>query len=235
MSTRYVDEFFKLRCAPDVLAATRKITNGSKEITEAMSIIHAIRPVVLTDKMNYALVDLCSGNSLVPILGAHILPLKHCISVDKRVPKTSWSRVKRFTALGRTDIMKPETMSVDINRILGGERAILTSVHPCGTLAEQVVNIFLNYAEYRHLYIMPCCSGKIDSKRELSIKNMLVYLYSNYNIGTARWNEICSSSYEKWCLHLMLKLFESKQVSVSMHKDRACISEKNNVIIASKE
>lgn len=237
MSTRYTDEFFKLKAAPDILAATKAITNGTKEITESMSIIHAIRHVTLSNKMNYSLVDMCSGNALVPIIAAHLLPVRNCISVDKRLPKSSWTRVKRLYSLGSVDIMSGEKMlDLDINKHLGGKRAILTSVHPCGKLAEQVINIFLRRPQYRHLYMMPCCSSKINHRRKNNLLDEVRLIYSEVTtISIEKAGEKIVDSYVLWCLHLANLLSQAKDVRVSMRRDPHCLSEKNIIITATKE
>lgn len=237
MSTRYTDEFFKLKAAPDILAATKAITNGTKKITEAMSIIHAIRRITLSDKMNYSLVDMCSGNALVPIIAAHLLPVRFCVSVDKKSPKPSWTRVKRLHPFGNVDIMTEENMlDLDINQHLGGEKTILTSVHPCGKLAEQVINIFLRRPQYRYLYMMPCCSSKINHRRKNNLLDEIRLIYSEVTtISTEEAGEKIVDSYVLWCLHLANLLSQVKDVRVSMRRDPHCLSEKNMIITAAKE
>lgn len=147
---RYLESFFRLRCAPDVLAATGPIFHGDKEITEAMAVIEAIRSKTLSAPMEYDLLDVCSGNALVPILAAHLLPVARATAVDIKKRSGRYERVKRFTYV--------ETSFQDHNVMAP---TILTAVHPCKELACDAAMYATSRLKVKMAVIMPCCVGPI--------------------------------------------------------------------------
>jgi len=148
---KYVDSFMELDCAADVLAATGPIHKGGKEISEAMAVINAIRGKALSAPMEYDLLDVCSGNALVPIIAAHLLPVKTATAIDTKRRSGRYERVKRFRYLEKAFQAHP--VYVD-------QKLILTAVHPCGELAHDVVQV-ADGAHVEMVVIMPCCVGSI--------------------------------------------------------------------------
>ncbi len=74
VSSRYVDEFLSLNCAPDVLGAVGPINNPSKEISEAMAVIRRLRPIVLKEGSVslVGMLEFCAGNALTSVLACHL-------------------------------------------------------------------------------------------------------------------------------------------------------------------
>ena len=227
-STYYLNWFFGLRCAGDVLNAVSPIgKQPAKEITEAVAVVRAVRRLLLAGAgqgagtkaafegmRGWELIDLCSGNALVPVLAAHLFPLKWSWATDKRARKRPWQGVKRFTY---------HTAALDVSRydftLSGamptyGERFVVTAVHPCGQLAYHVVRHFLADALCRHLVLMPCCA---DGE------------HHSYGFLDAKLD-----GYDRWCLALCDMLADGGCVNVRAERDAHVLSPLNVVITASK-
>lgn len=166
MSSAYANRFLKLKCAPDVLAATTPIGQDPvKEISEAMGIIQKVKPIVFDEPMKYNVVDLCSGNALVPVIAVHLLPITDASAVDKRERKRRWELVSRFVYYTK-DIMDDSVFDL-IN-----ENTILTSVHCCSDLALRVAEIYTR-SKACALVMSPCCSGRMPGFVPEAVKKLL--------------------------------------------------------------
>ena len=151
MGNRYLDEFFSLRCAGDVLSACAPVNNGSKEITEAMGARHALLDMIITEqKCKYHVLDLCAGNGLFGLLVAHTLPVSSVCAIDKRYREFHLDNVKRYRYIF-ADIYDCE---LHMN-----EPTIVCGVHVCRDLAAHIVRIYLNNENAKKLVLMPCCVG----------------------------------------------------------------------------
>jgi len=199
-----------MRCAPDVLGAVGPINNAKKEITEAMAIIHAIRDYTIKRPMEYVLVDLCSGNALVPIIAAHLLPVRKAFAVDIRPRNGRYDRVKRFKYLN-IDILD-QAGDVEIIKHIHSDVAnndyvplILTAVHPCSHLADKVVDIWNSFC-FNVLAMMPCCVGDVSGPTLLDKK---------------------LSRYEMWAMKLYDNVDADKK---NVKRDNGVISPANIVI-----
>lgn len=156
---RYVNEFLSLKCAPDVLATVGYLGNKpDKEITEAYAIIKKLKKIVLNEPNKYELIDLCSGNALVPIIAAHLLPINYSYAVDKKPRDRNWSNTLRFQYI-LEDIYN---FNIGIKRS-PTPSFILTSVHCCKNLAERAIELYNRTEEVKHLILMPCCIGNLDT------------------------------------------------------------------------
>lgn len=154
--SRYLDHFLKLNCAPDVLATVGNLGNKpEKEITEAMGVIKKLKQFVIKKPDTYQIVDLCSGNALVPVIAAHLFPIKKAYAIDKKPRERNWERTNNFEYLEK-DIEQ-------IPAILFEDPAILTAVRCCGSLAEKVIDIFNEIDAIKILIMMPCCIGSLNS------------------------------------------------------------------------
>jgi hypothetical protein len=151
----YVDNFLNFRCAGDIIGVIGPMKKYSKEISEMMGILKIIRPWILEKPMHYQVLDLCSGNALLPVTVAHLLPTINNIAMDKRKRTRDWHKVRKFTYC-----------FVDINDILYKymfqHPTILTAIHPCTELAEKVIKIYKETDVIRKLVLMPCCADKFE-------------------------------------------------------------------------
>ncbi len=228
-STYYLDWFLNLKCADDVLTAASPIGHrAAKEITEAVAVVKAVRHLLLAGHAStkagfetmrgWRLVDLASGNALVPVIAAHLFPLDWCLAADKRPRKRAWENVRRFGYLAAcVDIAKDDVALSLLFPARGADATfsgvVVTAVHPCGELAEAVVRHFLRDANCRHLVLMPCCAdGKPHS-----------YGWLDDRLG----------GYDRWCLSLCDALRDAG-CSVSAKRDPFVLSPCNVVITASK-
>lgn len=153
----YLDKFFKLKSSGDILNVVAPLTNGAKEITEAMAIIERIRPISLENKMGYVIVDLCAGNALSSIIAMHLLPISYAWAINKRKPNRRYHKVRSFSYL-KCDILNDDSKVIDI--LNSQEDIIIVSIHPCKQLALKVCEYYNTYDTVKHLLLMPCCVGK---------------------------------------------------------------------------
>jgi hypothetical protein len=205
MSNRYVNEFVSLKCAPLVLETVGHLGNKpDKEISEAMGLIKRIKKFTLKSPDKFQVVDLCSGNALVPVIAAHLLPITKSYAIDKLNRKRQWNVTKNFE-YHITDIFD--------NRMhkFFQKPTILTAVHSCKTLAEKAINIFNKYDHIKYLALMPCCQGSLDN-------SILQFIRSE------------SSSPVAWTLKLALQC----NGSVNVYKDKYIISPRNHIITSKK-
>jgi len=181
-SMRYVDEFLKCNCAPDVLAAVGKMNNAAKEITESMAIIRRLRRASFKHPMELKIVDLCAGNALTSITAVHLLPFKTAVAVDLKPRSGKYNLAERFLYMG-SDI-KDCAGIIDKN-------TILVAVHPCGKAAEQVMQLYLD-SNAMGVIIMPCCISSFKFPSSQMIAKLI-------------------GSYKAWAYHLsMYKGLEGK-------------------------
>jgi len=155
-SNRYVDLFHSLRCSQEVLRAVEPLNQSSKEISEAMALIRAIKPCVMEHRGRVTLLDLCAGNALTAILAAHLLPIKEAIAVDRQpVFREAHAGVRGFS-YRKADIAEPEFLDAIRGRISGP--VIVTAVHPCADLASLSIDIGRRLNAV-YVAVMPCCNG----------------------------------------------------------------------------
>ena len=203
---RYVDQFLGFKCAGDVIGIVGPMKGLSKEISEAMAIVRRVKPVVIQEPKKFTLVDLCSGNALVPVITAFMLPTAHNYAIDLRERNgRRWTEVRNFTYLNR-DIYSQDILNT-IRSIPGP--IILTSVHPCKGLAERVVDIYNNCDNIEMLYLMPCCVGKVP----INISDKIESQMNRDNL---------------WGLYLALK------ADGRLTQDTNVISPKNRLVLADK-
>lgn len=154
--SKYVSEFLSLKCAPDVLASVGFLGNKpEKEITEAFAILKKIKKITMREPDKYEVVDLCSGNALVPILSAFLYKVKYAFAFDKLRRERNWNLVNNFM-YKVFDIYK-------IPNDWFSHPTILTAVHSCRDLAEQTIKIYNESENIQHLILMPCCIGNLDT------------------------------------------------------------------------
>jgi len=203
--SRYVSEFLALKCAPDVLGTVGFLGNKpEKEITEAMAIIRKLKRIALNDPNKYQLIDLCSGNALVPVIAAHLLPFTKTYAVDKLKRVRNWGHAKRF-----------EYISSQIEHMplsLFARPSVITAVHCCRGAAETIIDIFNRVPTIRHMILMPCCIGSLNSGLLQFIKNE-----ANRDVAwVTKLSVMCDSA-------------------VHISRDNHVLSPKNYIITASKK
>lgn len=198
-----VDKFMQFKCAGDVLSSVYPIKNPEKEISESMSIFPFIRKVLLNNPNKYTLFDLCAGNALTSSLISHLFKLKKSFAIDNRErERDNFNKINNFEYLN-LDIKKQKEEVIIL--IKSWRPSIIVSVHPCGNLALDVLEIFQRSADY--LFLIPCCEEKPEVKYPNFIKDKL-------------------TSYELWCLNLCQLSNGNGFVS------KRCLSPKNIVITA---
>jgi len=154
---KYIAMFLRLRCAGDVLNVVSPIQNITKEITESMAVIKYIKRITIKQPMKYTIYDLCAGNALTSVLSVFMLPVKNAVSIDKKDRKRKWHLADRFKYLVKS------IYDIKIREI--EKDSIIISVHPCTSLAKEVIRIY-NESSAKYLIIVPCCVGKIKGLPE---------------------------------------------------------------------
>jgi|APTNR8051073442_1049403.scaffolds.fasta_scaffold00075_83 hypothetical protein len=165
MSLRYLDEFMRLRCAPDLLAA--KLFPNAKEVSESMGAWNAVREHVLPR---------------VPVLRDDPAVSVFCVG-DGHVPRTTalFAHLTRWNCYGIDPVMRPgpyrmdrvlpvrlpiEEFSSDSN--FRDPLVLIVHVHSHASLKMSVANI--RGGGYRYLINIPCCR-----KPDLGVAPMIAY------------------------------------------------------------
>ena len=139
---KYIDKFLSLRCAADVIGISYPIKQFTKEISEAMAMITHIKSKMLKSPMKYVLIDLCSGNALVPLISAFMLPSKWNYAIDIRERNRSWNKAERFNYKNK-NIFEEEVLDF-INKTASDAPVILSACHSCKNLAERCIELYNN-------------------------------------------------------------------------------------------
>jgi hypothetical protein len=212
MSLRYVDYFMSLKCAGDVLNVCNPVQKISKEVSEAMAIIFRLKTLTICNPMKYNIVDLCAGNSLISVISAMLLPVSNVIAVDKKDRNRNWQAVRRF------QFVNLDIYESDVYKYIN-ENTIITSCHPCDSLALRCADIFM-CSSAKALFMMPCCSD------------------SNTTIKAFKGNQLVKdklNKYELWCLSIFNKLQEPGGYKTNISYDTKCLSPKNLIISAERQ
>lgn len=147
-----VDKFLSLKCSADVLEAVQPLKNASKEISESMILIEAVRSYVLGNQ-NVTLVDLCAGNALTSVIAAHLLPVERVIAIDIRPNKRNgYANVKRFEYLEANIFV--EDLWYKIAEL---DPVVVVASHACKNLASHIAN--QTRAFDLHLAMLTCCQN----------------------------------------------------------------------------
>jgi len=99
---RYLDEFIKLRCAPDLL--NLRLFPNAKEITESMAAFNAVRRNVVNDDLKYddkniVLLDIGCGNTPRTAALFAFRTKWDCVAIDPRVLKQPVSSLNSYNKI----------------------------------------------------------------------------------------------------------------------------------------
>jgi hypothetical protein len=147
---RYINEFVRLDCAPDILAL--KLFPNAKEITESMAAFHAVRAHIVNqcgasfDNKNIATV--CIGDGHTPRTAALFAfrTAWACYSIDPKLRKIVWD-IKRLIPYDE----RIEDVILDLRYF---DQVIMLQVHSHADLATSLENI---KAKRMHVVAIPCC------------------------------------------------------------------------------
>lgn len=145
---KYINNFFSLRCAGDVLNTVGAVSNIVKEITEAMAVRRILKDITLKEKMKYHVMDFCAGNGLLGVLTVFTLPVLSVTAIDRRKRKINCARVDRYSY---------EIKDIFVDEIEIPDPAIICGVHTCRSLAERIIDIYMSNENAKKLVMMPCC------------------------------------------------------------------------------
>ncbi len=151
----YINEFFRLRCSKDILDILQPIRNLDKELTEAMGIIRRIKEL---ETKNITIIDMCSGNALVPVISAFLLPdIKYTIAIDKYRREREWNKINKFCYI------QENIYNIFPKVINDWNPCIITASHPCSRLANRIIDLY-NNSNAHALILIPCCIGNLENK-----------------------------------------------------------------------
>jgi len=204
----YLNSFFNLRSSAQILQVYERISCGAKEISEGMAMRERVREIVLQEPMEYTLLDLCSGNGLIPIIAIFTLPLKEAIASDKKPHEHNYFLVRNFKYL-KLDLYDDKTVRETLQKIR--DPIILTSMHPCKALAQKVIEIYQNFTKIRHVILCPCCPGH----------------YTNPKIVEEKEEKFNQNHYDRWALTLNHKLQGIMERDTKMISPRNIFLQKN--------
>ena len=149
----HLSRFLNLRCSGDILNVVNPINNPEKEISESWSILRKIKPLTLSDKMQYNILDLCAGNALTSIISIFVLPVKSALAMDIKVRKRHYELAQRF------DYQEQDIHECEVYNFID-RNTIIVSSHPCKH-ALRIIEIF-NNSLAKALCLIPCCNGEFD-------------------------------------------------------------------------
>lgn len=149
-ATKYLEEFFRLRCAPDVLIW--KLFPNTKEITETFSAYAAARRFLIADyaRDDPSVVLVAVGDGSTPRTAAMFALMTKwtCISVDPNLnPAKDWTAIKRL----EVQPVKVEESSLAVE----GRKVLIAAVHSHAGLPESVAACA--GAERVAVVAIPCC------------------------------------------------------------------------------
>ena len=154
-STRYLDEFIRLRCAPDLLA--HRLFPNAKEITESMAAWNAIRKCMRGQLDNPSVVVFDVASGVMPRTSgviAHLTPWTvHAIDPELRADTESLQRINRLflhaVKVQDFELMDPPEY----------EYAIIVAVHP-HVRVEHLVPL-ARYAKQAFIISIECCVPQV--------------------------------------------------------------------------
>jgi hypothetical protein len=157
---KYLSSFLNLKCASDVIRIASPVNHYDKEISEAMGIIHRLKPIALKEPDKYIHIDLCSGNALSAVISAFLLPFQHVYAVDKECRKRSWDQILHFNYI-RSNIVADDGIASLIKA--SPCPVIVTATHACSKLAYSIIDLYKSLDNAKHLIMMPCCTHSLVS------------------------------------------------------------------------
>jgi hypothetical protein len=155
-SRRYMDEFVKLKCAPDMLSLD--LFPNSKEVTESLAVYSAIRKHFrhIFDLSDPNVTVISVGDGATPRTGATFAYRSawQCISVDPLLK----NKKGRFNAIQRLTMY--ENKIEELHFVF--DKVIILHVHSHATIADSLAHIKGNE---RHLISMPCCVPQVHDRK----------------------------------------------------------------------
>lgn len=144
---RYFDEFVRLKCAPDLLAA--KVFPNSKEITETMTAFNAVRKMTKPKRFadpTVTLLDVGSGST--PRTAAYFACMTRwqCIAVDPQLRESGAHRIQRV----RQYQCRIEDMAIKVDGLL-----VIVCVHSHASMKSVMKAV---QAPEMIVVAMPCCT-----------------------------------------------------------------------------
>lgn len=214
MSEKYIEEFYKLTCHPDILDIVMPVLNLKKEISESFAVLKYIRSIALKNPdKKYIIYDLCAGNALTSVSAAFLFKNVYSYAVDKRERDRKWDKCRNFKYINSDIVNEDWSYLIRQGRAVWDYIPIIIGVHACRHLAKRIIEIYNTTEEAEHLILMPCCSGPMKGFR---IPDIITQ-----NLG----------NYMKWSLYLHSITKGDKRLVIDNH----CISPKNAIIISKKD
>lgn len=146
MNTRYLDQFIRLKCAPDLLSA--KLFPNVKEITETMTAFTAVRRVVGAERFGDGTVTLIDvGSGVKPRTAAFFACMTRwqTIAVDPVLRQSGQHKIRRVLMFQK----RIEDLEINVEGL-----AVIVGVHSHANLSKTLMSISSKGAI---VVAMPCC------------------------------------------------------------------------------
>lgn len=154
-SLRYLDEFVKLRCSPDLLALG--VFPNAKEITESMAAYHTVRQHLRdyhSDDPHVSVFVIGDGNTPRTAALFAFRTRWTCYSIDPRLPRDKTWDVKRL------HVLPAKVEDVHQGDALDAQRFLIVAVHSHAVLAHALER-FRCPPERRAVVAIQCCVPQV--------------------------------------------------------------------------
>jgi hypothetical protein len=227
----YIDLFFRLRCARDILENYPKLPKRfEKEISEAIGMLQWVRKKMGISNLRNknqesqksldrpgldrprAIIDVAAGNCLFSILAAYVLQVP-TYAVDKRpcpISQENAEHIRHFKYV-QVNVLSPEFENF-VTDLREKFQLIFVGIHACKDLSWKIIELYEKYGVA--IFLMPCCRGKNNLKVPTLFKNKF-------------------STNDLWALELWMALFRISN-EADIKQDHLILSSRNFLIYAHK-
>lgn len=164
-STKYINRFLQLKCAPDLMAL--KLFPNAKEITESFGALNAARKHLrkILDPADSSVILLAVGDGVSPRTAGLFAYLTrwHCISVDPKMREKYDGKINKYN-VRRLEVIRSNIEDIEP---IYADRALIVAVHSHASLKDSVDKV---RAWYKVVISIPCCRND-----DLNIKPWLSY------------------------------------------------------------
>eukprot|EP01103_Thecamoeba_quadrilineata_P013732 TRINITY_DN3900_c0_g1_i1.p1 TRINITY_DN3900_c0_g1~~TRINITY_DN3900_c0_g1_i1.p1 ORF type:complete len:246 (+),score=46.28 TRINITY_DN3900_c0_g1_i1:3-740(+) len=190
-----------------------------KELSESFALYSKLEPLLkkYPDPSQVVLFDVCSGKGFLSCLLSFLYPSTQIYMIDKDT-KINLTHLKSLpnVTMKTFDILKNFKLFQEwVNVTVENKTGILLGSHLCGELSENVIKLYNDGLNVKHLILVPCCISKTRKEQTTTVAKRL-------NVD----------NYKYWCLYLYhLITIQSRR---DLCEDEYILSPKNTFLLASK-
>jgi len=180
ISTKYLDEFFRSKCAPDVLPYFQ-CDNPTKEITESMSaLVHARKILGYESSMRKDVICLIPGDGVLPRTGALVAHKTkwNVVSVDPLSRIIDFTTMQQKQRINRLRVYQNRIGELIDNVNWYSKICVILLVHSHAPLIHAIQ--ILHPSEQLIIVSIPCCKkDRLDSFASSSVNDPAIYSDKN--------------------------------------------------------